>query len=208
MSYLFNTILYQPLLNALIFLYETIAFSDLGVAIILLTLIIRVILYPLFYRSYKNQTVLQKIQPEIKQLQEKHRHNKGEQTKVMLELYKRHKVNPFSSFFLILVQLPVLIALYRVFSSDLSDAALAGLYPFIAKPETLSHTFLDLINLRESNIIIVGLSAVAQFLQGRMALPKTKLAGKEDAGARAARLGAQAAAGAGVPAGAAVEGPA
>lgn len=187
MSQLFNALLYQPFLNALIFLYETAAFNDLGVAIILLTLVIRLILYPLFYRSYKNQTVMQKMQPEIKQIQEKHRHNKQQQTEALLALYKRHKVNPFSSFFLILVQLPVLIALYRLFLNDLSGAALDGLYSFVSRPDALNHAFLNLINLREPNIIVVGLSAAAQFIQSKMALPKAGAAGGGDQAARVAK---------------------
>ena len=61
MSTLFNEILYRPLFNALIFLYEYITFEDLGIAIILLTIVVRVILFPLFYKSFKNQTLLQII---------------------------------------------------------------------------------------------------------------------------------------------------
>ncbi len=155
----FKLILYTPLLNSLIFLYNNVAFQDLGLAIILLTLIIRFILYPLFYKSFLNQTLMQKLQPKITQIQHEHKHDKEKQAQALMALYKEHKVNPFSSFLLLLIQLPILIALYHV---------------FLNPPAELSHMFLGLIDLSETSIIIVGLAAVAQYIQGKLSLPKTK----------------------------------
>lgn len=173
MSQIFHEILFRPLFNSLIFLYNTVAFGDLGVAIIVLTIIIRLILYPLFWKSYKNQELMRRIQPAIKKIQHDHKGNRERQAQALLELYKQHKVNPFSGFFLILIQLPVLIALYRVFLSDFSQALTANLYGFIPPPAALSNVFLGLINLAEPNIIIVGLAAAAQYFQGKLTLPKT-----------------------------------
>src|SRR5882672_9120926 len=136
MGFLFNLILYRPLFNALVFLYEHVTFSDLGLAIVLLTLIIRGILYPLFYKSLKHQSVLQRIQPHIKKIQDDHNGDKEKQAAALLALYKEHKVNPFSGFFLILIQLPILIALYRVFLNGFSPNAFDALYSFIAQPAT------------------------------------------------------------------------
>ena len=188
MSGLFHEILYRPLFNALIFLYNTIAFGDLGVAIILLTIVIRLVLYPLFWKSYKNQMLMQRIQPAIKKIQHDHKHNRERQAQALLELYKQHKVNPFSGFFLILIQLPVLIALYRVFLSDFSEAITANLYSFLNPPEALKSDFLGLINLGASNIIIVGLAAVAQYFQARLSLPKPTAGGESSP---AERIGKQ-----------------
>ncbi len=172
MSYLYHTFLYDPLFNGLIFLYNTVAFKDLGIAIILLTIIIRVILYPLFYKSFKNQTIMQKLQPTLQQIQHDHKENKEEQARRMMALYREHQVNPFSSFFLIFLQLPVLIALYQVFSSGITDAALSGLYSFVTNPGQLTHSLLGLIDLEKKNIVIVILSAVFQYYQTKMSLPK------------------------------------
>ena len=115
MGSLFNEILYKPLYNALVFLYQYITLEDLGLAIILLTILIRFILYPLFYKSIKSQALLQKIQPEIQKIQHNHKDNREKQAQELMALYRQHKVSPFSSFLMILVQLPVLIALYRLF---------------------------------------------------------------------------------------------
>jgi len=172
MSELFHTLLTQPLLNALVFLYQTVTFKDLGLAIILLTVIIRLVLYPLFYKSYRNQTLLQKIQPEVKKIQHDHKGDRERQAQALLSLYKQHKVNPFSGFFLLLIQLPILIALYRVFLKGFGGEALGDLYDFIPTPTEVNNTLLGLIDLGKPNIIIVGLSAAAQYLQSRLSLAK------------------------------------
>lgn len=167
-------ILVRPFFNALVFLYEAISFNDLGLAIIMLTVIIRIILYPLFYKIYKNQTLLQKIQPEIKRIQHDHKDNREKQAQELLTLYKQHKVNPFSNFFLILVQIPILIALFQVFKTGISPESLEDLYRFVSKPEMVANTFLNLIDLTKPNIIIVGLSSITQYFQGLLSSPKTQ----------------------------------
>ncbi len=171
---MFQTFLVTPLLNALVYFYNTIAFQDLGVAIILLTLAIRVIFFPLFYHSARNQSLIQKLQPELAKIQHDHKDNKEKQAQAMMELYRRHKVNPFSGFLMILVQLPVLIALYQVFLKEFSPEIFSQLYSFVGRPEHLSTTFLSLIDLEKKSILMVSLAAIAQYFQGHLALPKLK----------------------------------
>ena len=172
MSFLFNEFLYRPLLNALVFLYNTAAFHDLGIAIVLLTILVRAVLFPLFYKSFKNQALLQRLQPEVKRIQHDHKHNREKQAKALLELYQTHKVNPFSSFLLLFVQLPVLIALYQVFSKGIAAVNGADLYPFLTAPEVFQPTLLGLINLTKRSILIVGFAAAVQYAQGKISLPK------------------------------------
>src|SRR4051812_11748270 len=97
---LLNNILYQRLFNALIFLYDTIPGRDFGVAIIVLTILIRIILYPLLKKSIKSQKALQDLQPKIEEIQKKFKDNQEAQTKEIFEIYKREKINPFSGLFL------------------------------------------------------------------------------------------------------------
>lgn len=186
MSSLYNTILYQPLFNALIFLYQYVSFQDLGMAIILLTVIVRTILYPLFHKSFKNQTLMQKIQPEIQKIQHDHKDNREKQAQSLMELYRRHKVNPFSGFLLIFIQLPILIALYQVFLAGFSPESLTNLYDFLTPPNEISHSFLGLIDLSTRSIVMVGLAAVAQYFQGQLALPKQQ-PGKENTASKIGR---------------------
>lgn len=184
MGSFFNTILYQPLFNALVFLYQTIAFQDLGVAIIMLTVVVRVILYPLFYHSFKNQTLMQKIQPHIQKIQHEHKDNRERQAQALMELYKQHKVNPFSGFLLILVQLPILIVLYQLFLKGFSPEAFGNLYSFVSAPSEIHNTFLGLIDLKSKSILIVVLAAILQYFQGRLTLPKTQPSGQDSPAAK------------------------
>ena len=171
---MFQTILYNPLINALVFLYNTVAFQDLGIAIILLTVFIRLIFAPLFYKSAKNQIILQRLQPEIKKIQHAHKDNKEKQAAAMMDLYKKHEVNPFSGFLMIIIQLPVLIALYQVFLQGLYPDIFVHLYSFIVSPAHLNPMFLGLIDLEKRSILMVGLAAIAQYWQGRLTLPEIK----------------------------------
>ncbi|MEK7553515.1 MAG: YidC/Oxa1 family membrane protein insertase [Patescibacteria group bacterium] len=167
MSNLFNTYLYNPLLSSLIFLYENIPGHDLGIAIIALTVVIRIVLLPLFYKGAKDQAILQRLAPKIKEIQKDHKDDRAKQAQVMMELYREHKVNPLSQFLIIIIQLPVLIALYWVF--------LKG----IPANGELNHYFLGIIDLSSRSLIIVALAALAQYFQGKLALPKTSKNGGE-----------------------------
>ena len=112
---IFNQILFFPLFNALILIYNYLPIKDMGMAIIILTILIRFILYPLSKKSIQSQKAISKIQPEVKKIQKKYKDNKEEQAKQLMLLYRKSGVNPAAGCLPILIQLPVLIALYRVF---------------------------------------------------------------------------------------------
>jgi YidC/Oxa1 family membrane protein insertase len=176
----FNTFLYIPLFNALIFLYNTIPGHDFGIAIIALTLIIKIILTPLLVGSVKSQRVLQRVQPKIQQIQKDYKDDKDKQTKEILELYKNEKINPFSGLVLALIQLPVLIALYWVFRQATQASQLHFLYPFIATPSHVNFISLGFLNITKANIVMAAIAAVAQFFQTKMLSPqKIKTQSKE-----------------------------
>ena len=170
----YHTFLYNPLLNALLALYNTVAFHDLGIAIILLTIIVRTILFPVFQKSVRYQAAMQAIQPKITKLKEVHKNNLEEQSRAMMALYKEHNVNPFSGIFFLFIQLPILIALYQIFFQSLTPGHLTGIYSFIHIPQEINTTLFHLINLKNSSMVIVVIAAVAQYLQGRMGLSKTQ----------------------------------
>src|SRR5580692_1502805 len=136
-TYLYHLIFKYPILNLLIFFYQTIAFHDLGLAIILATIFLRLILYPFFHTGAKQQMLMQRIQPHVKKIQEQHKDDREAQAAALMALYKEHGVNPFSSILLLVIQLPILIALYRIILSGLGAAALVGLYSFVPAPHTI-----------------------------------------------------------------------
>lgn len=169
----FYAILYQPLVNALVFFYNTIAFEDLGIAIIFLTLAIRLILYPLFHKGARQQTMMQKLQPQLKAIQQEHKKDRAKQTEAMMALYKENKVNPFSGIFFLLIQIPVLITLYQIFLKSLTPQAFAAvLYSFVHFSGEMQTSFLGLIDLGSKSIVMVVLAAIAQFIQSKLAMPK------------------------------------
>jgi YidC/Oxa1 family membrane protein insertase len=175
---MFYTIFYQPIYNLLIFLYNLVPGKDLGVAIILITLIIRVILYPFSKKAIKSQKELQSIQPEIESIKEKYKDDKEKMAPELMALYKQRKINPFSSCLPTLIQLPFLIALYQVFLNGLTkDNSNGALYTFIQNPGQLNIIAFGFVNLADKNWVIAILAGLAQFWQSKMLMGKTKQTG-------------------------------
>ncbi|MEK7103924.1 MAG: YidC/Oxa1 family membrane protein insertase [Patescibacteria group bacterium] len=179
----FYTILYQPLFNALILLYNHFSWHDLGIAVVLLTLIIKLALHPLTVKGLKSQKAMADLQPKIKEIQAKYKSDPQKQNQATMELYKIEKVNPFSGCFLLLLQLPILIALYQVFLKVLNKGSLDGiLYSFVNNPAQINTTFFWVIGL--DNKIFIGVLAVlaglAQYYQTKISStgqPKNSVAG-------------------------------
>jgi YidC/Oxa1 family membrane protein insertase len=172
MGYLYYTFFYQPLFNILIFFYQTVAFHDLGLAIVFLTLLIRLILFPVFQKSVRNQTIMQQLQPKLEKIKKDHKKDPIKQSQATMDLYREHRINPFSGFLFLLIQLPILIALYQIFKTSVTGELLHGLYSFIQAPREINTYFLNLIHLDKTSIILVGLAALTQYIQARLSLPK------------------------------------
>ena len=192
---LFNTILYRPLLNFLVLLYKYVPGHDFGIAIILLTVIVKLLLYPLGSKAIKSQKNLAEIQPKIKEIQEKYKDDKEKQTRALMEFYKEAKVNPFSGCLPVLIQLPILIALYRVFWQGFQAEHISKfLYGFMPRIDSINASFLGIIDLSRSwfvesngvkqylwpNIILIILVALAQFWQTKSLSPAIKPVKKKE----------------------------
>lgn len=168
MTQLFHSIIYQPIYNALIFLYNVVPGHDLGVAIILLTVIIRVILYPLAKKQIESQKKMQELQPEIKKLQEKYKNDKEKQGKELMNFYREKKVNPASGCLPLVVQIIFIIALYRALVAGINFSECKDLYTFVACPSKIGTSFLGILDLAKPSIILAALTAAAQFIQTKM----------------------------------------
>jgi len=183
MNGLFITLFYQPILNLVVFLYNI--FGDLGIAIIAITLIIKLILWPLSNKSIKSQKALQELQPKIDELKAKFKDDKQAMSVALMQLYKENKVNPFSSCLPLIIQLPFLIAIFRVFQDGFAQKHLELLYSFVAMPvggviNTMSFGFFD---LSQRSIALAVLAGLAQFWQGKMLQakkPEIKTTGAKD----------------------------
>lgn len=168
---MFNFLLYRPLLNLLVWISEHLVAGDFGFAVIIITVIVRLLLFPFFHKSLKDQKLMTKIQAEREKVEKQYKDDKEKQVAEIMRLYKENKVNPFSGFLLLLIQLPVILALYKVIITGINGAVAASLYSFIKPITAVNYTFLGLINLKESNTIMLGLVVAAQFIQGLLAVP-------------------------------------
>lgn len=148
------------MLSVLIFIHGNAAFGDLGVAIIILTLLVRVVLFPIFWKSAKDQALMARLQPHIKKIQLDHKDNREEQAKRLMALYREHRLNPLSGFFLLLLQLPVLIALYQIFLREITAEVFGNL------------SFLGVLDLSGRSLVLTIFAAAIQYLQSKISLPK------------------------------------
>jgi YidC/Oxa1 family membrane protein insertase len=181
MQQLFNTYLYEPMFNALIWLYHIIPLKDFGFSIILLTILIKLVLFWPSLSGLKAQRKLQDTQPKIAELKEKYKDNKEELGRQLMAFYKTNKVNPLSSCLPLLLQLPILIALYRVFFGGLQTDATTGilaasqvqhLYGWLRDVYAVTPInthFLGFIDLAaKHNVYLAVLAGGAQFWQAKM----------------------------------------
>jgi len=168
---IWTALLYKPLINALAFLVSIIPMGDVGIAVIILTVLVKLILFPFSQRSIKNQAAMAILAPELDKIK-KSGASKEEQARLTFELYKKHKTNPFSGCLLVLVQIPIIFALYYVFFKGINFES-GLLYSFIHVPAKMNMIFLGLIDLSKKSLILAILAGVSQYLQAHF-MPKPK----------------------------------
>ncbi|OHA88530.1 MAG: hypothetical protein A2653_02050 [Candidatus Zambryskibacteria bacterium RIFCSPHIGHO2_01_FULL_43_25] len=181
MSGIFNTVFYQPLYNGLVFLFDLLPWFDAGIIVILFTFIVKLILFPLSKKSLTAQAEMKKLEPELKGIREKYKDNQQETARRTMELYREHKVNPFASILIIIIQIPIVFALYFIFlRAGLPDIKEELLYSFISPPASVDISFLGLIDLSAKSILLAVLAGVSSFFQIRYSLSGNKPKAKTD----------------------------
>lgn len=173
LSDLFRIAIRQPLFNLLVFFYVYVTGHDLGFAIILLTILIMLLLWPLQKKAIKAQLVIQELQPKIKEIEKQYKNDKPKQAEEMMKLYKSQEINPFAGILMMFLQWPILIAMYRMFIDVFKPENMSLLYGFMPKPEVITTTFLGIINLKEPSIPLAIMAGLLQILQIRMMTKKT-----------------------------------
>lgn len=170
MGNFFTTVFIQPILNLLIWLYNVLPGRDIGLAVIALTVIVKLALYPFTVAQIKQQRALQSLQPKIDEIRTRLKDNKQEQSRELVALYAKEKVNPAASCLPLLIQLPIFIALYQALSMGLAAKSLNLLYSFVANPQTINTSFLGLIDLTKPSYVLAIAAAVVQFWQTKQIL--------------------------------------
>ncbi|MDD3386668.1 MAG: YidC/Oxa1 family membrane protein insertase [Candidatus Pacebacteria bacterium] len=146
--------------------------NNFGIAVIILTVLVRLAMNPLNKKALESQKVMSEIQPKLKEIQTKYKSEPEKQAQEMLALYKEKKFNPFSSIFLLLIQIPIIIALFQIFKGGiLVDPQY--IYSFVSFPEAINPYFLG-IDLSSPNLILAVIAAIAQFFQAKTGFIKNK----------------------------------
>jgi YidC/Oxa1 family membrane protein insertase len=175
MKELFNDLVYLPLYNGLIGILDLGPWVDMGIAVILLTIIVKTLLFPLSLKAARTQLLMKELEEPMKEIREKYKDDRETQGRKLLELYREKGVNPFSSFATLLIQIPVILGLYFVFlKGGLPEVDTALLYSFIPEPDTVNMFFLNLIDMAGKSAPLAVLAGLTQYYQARLALPEQK----------------------------------
>ena len=171
----FNALIFNPLYNGLVFLITVVPGADVGIAVILLTIFVKVLLFPLAHKVAHMQVRMRDLTPKIDEVKETYKDDKQKQTLEMMALYKEHNVRPFLSLLVVLIQLPIILGLYWVFfRGGLPELRPELLYAFTPIPDMINMQFIGLVDMGGRSVVLALLAGISQFAHGHFALPKPK----------------------------------
>jgi YidC/Oxa1 family membrane protein insertase len=193
---MFNTLIVQPIFNLLILIYALIPGHNFGLAIIIFTIVVRLLMWPLVRKQLHHAKAMRELQPELKRIKAAAKGDRQKESQLTMELYKEKEINPFASIGIILIQLPILLGLYISIRKIIQHPhqIIDFSYPFIQHLgwiQTLSHdihkfddSLFGLVNLTRTAsgptgiywpaMVIVVASAIAQYLQSKQLMPVSK----------------------------------
>lgn len=166
----FHAVVYNPIYNGLVFFVDLLPSHDVGIAVIIVTIVVRIILYPLSQSAIRTQMKMKGVAPEVEALKKKIT-DPAEQSKAIFALYRERGVKPFSGFLLLLIQLPILLGLYWVFAhGGLPEINAAILYPVVPVPPAVNMEFLGLIDMSARSFFLAVIAVIAQFTYTRLSM--------------------------------------
>ncbi len=173
-SRIFSLIVYQPLYNGLIFLMSVMPWADAGVSVVVFTFLVKLALFPLSQKATRTQLKMKALEDDLALLKEQHKGDREAHARATMAFYKEKNVNPFSTFFLALIQIPIILGLYYIFySGGLPHIKTELLYSFVSAPTVTMH-FLGLIDITKGSLLLAILVSVSQYFQARFAMPVSK----------------------------------
>lgn len=178
-----KTLLLNPLFNALLLIYAILPGRDFGVAVIVLTILIRILLWPLVKKQLHHHKAMKELQPEIAKLKKKAAGDRQKESVMMMELFKEKEINPFGSLGLALLQFPILITLFFVLRQIVDPAKVVEIaYPFVAKlgpiqgiitdPSSFHPSFLGLVDMAQPSLVLAAAAGLAQYFQAKQITPQ------------------------------------
>lgn len=189
----FDIVIVQPIFNLLMLIYSLI--PDFGISIIIFTILVRLLLWPLVKKQLHHTKAMRKMQPELAKINKQYAKNPQMRNLAMMELYKKHNISVFGPIGILLIQFPILIAMYRVVQIFASNRADLGKYVYgavknlpvannlVNNPDQFNQNFLGIFDLTQHAIsrngVVVGLlvlavlAAVLQYLTAKQLSPNS-----------------------------------
>jgi YidC/Oxa1 family membrane protein insertase len=159
---MFHTLFYEPIYNLIVLVLTVVPLHDIGTAIVVVTLIVKGILLPLNLSALRTQYMMKKIEPEMKKIKELQKKDPQAASKMMIDIYRKDKINPFSSLLVMIIQIPIFFALYFVFSKGLFNDP-ESIYSFVSFPEKLHQVAFGLFDVTQKNIILALLAGISSY---------------------------------------------
>ncbi len=176
MSYIWHTFFFNPIYNGLVFFIDTVPGGDVGLAIVGITIVVKFLLLPLSISAARTQKLMREIEPQLKDIREKHKNNREEMARATMDVYREAGLRPFSSIFLLFLQIPIIFALYwsvyRGGGVPLPDINSALLYNFVAVPEMVNMIFLGFVDITSKSLPLAALAGITQFIHAHLSMPK------------------------------------
>ena len=192
---LFDTLIVQPIFNLLALIYGLLPGSDFGISLILFTVIVRLLMWPLVHKQLHQTKLMRGLQPELKKIKAKAKGNKQLEAQLMMELYRERGVKPFSSIGLLFLQLPIFIALYSVIQiiTTKRDEIANFTYGWVEQLQPIAHiisnrdhsfdtSLLGVVDLAKIGlggggiywpvVVIAAIAAGLQYIQSRQITPR------------------------------------
>lgn len=166
---MYHEYIFRPLYNGLIGIMNVLPWVDVGIAVFIFTVIVKLILYPLSKSALLTQVRMKEIEPEATRVRNQYANDKQVQAVKIMELYKTKKIKPFSGILLLFVQLPILFALISVFYKIIPTIDATLLYSFISPP-ILKTMFLGFVDLTKPSLVLALVTGIIQYLQLKYSL--------------------------------------
>lgn len=177
---MYHSFIFLPLYNGLVGIMDILPWADVGVAVIIFTVVVKLILFPLSKSSLLTQVKMKEIEPEVNKLRSQYANDRQAQTLKIMELYKTRGIKPFAGILLLIIQLPILLALISVFYKIIPTVNPEFLYSFISAPDITNKIhFLGIIDLAQKSLILSLITAVAQYFQLQYSLSTRQVPGAD-----------------------------
>jgi YidC/Oxa1 family membrane protein insertase len=177
-SNIWHNFFFDPVYNTLVFFIDVIPGGDVGLAIIATVLVVKFVLFPVSIKAVKTQKIMKEIEPKLKEIKVKHKEDRQAQSLAMMEVYKDAGMNPLASVFLMLLQIPIVIALYFAVSKGggvaLPDINVDLLYSFVAAPVDVTMNFIGLVDMGGKSLLLALAAGATQFVHINLSMPKMK----------------------------------